>query len=32
MNKVGFPEKPPELDLNKLEEFFIAPLSAFMTI
>ena len=32
MNKVGFPEKPPELDLNRLEEFFIAPLSAFMTI
>ena len=32
MNKVGFPEKPQELDLNRLEEFFIAPLSAFMTI
>ena len=32
INKVGFPEKPPELDLNRLEEFFIAPLSAFMTI
>ena len=32
MNKVGFPEKPPELDLNRLEEFFIAPLSTFMTI
>ena len=32
MNKVGFPEKPRELDLNRLEEFFIAPLLAFMTI
>ena len=32
MNKVGFPEKPQELDLNRLEEFFIAPLSAFMII
>ena len=32
MNKVGFPERPPELDLNRLEEFFVAPLSAFMTI
>ena len=32
MNKVGFPEKPEELDLNRLKEFFIAPLSAFMTI
>ena len=32
INKVGFPEKPPELELNRLEEFFIAPLSAFMTI
>ena len=32
MNKVGFPEKPPELELNRLEEFFIAPFSAFMTI
>ena len=32
MNKVGFPEKPPELELNRLEELFIAPLSAFMTI
>ena len=32
MNKVGFPEKPPELDLNRLEEFFIVPLSTFMTI
>ena len=31
-NKVGFPDKPPELDLNRLEEFFVAPLSAFMTI
>ena len=31
-NKVGFPEKPQQLDLNRLEEFFIAPLSAFMTI
>ena len=32
INKVGFPERPPELDLNRLEEFFVAPLSAFMTI
>ena len=32
LNKVGFPVKPSELDLNRLEEFFIAPLSAFMTI
>ena len=31
-NKVGFPDKPPESDLNRLEEFFVAPLSAFMTI
>ena len=31
-NKVGFPDKPPELDLNRLQEFFVAPLSAFMTI
>ena len=31
-NKVGFPDKPPELDLNSLEEFFVAPLSGFMTI
>ena len=31
-NKVGFPDKPPELDMNRLEEFFVAPLSAFMTI
>ena len=31
-NKVGFPDKPPELDLNRFEEFFVAPLSAFMTI
>ena len=31
-NKVGFPDKPPELDLNRLEEFFVAPLSAFMRI
>ena len=31
-NKVGFPDKPPELDFNRLEEFFVAPLSAFMTI
>ena len=31
-NKVGFPEKPQQLNLNRLEEFFIAPLSAFMTI
>ena len=29
---MGFPDKPPELDLNRLEEFFVAPLSAFMTI
>ena len=32
INKVGFPERPPELNLNRLEEFFVAPLSAFMTI
>ena len=32
VNKVGFPEKRQELDLNRLEEFFIAPLSTFMTI
>ena len=32
INKVGFPVKPSELELNRLEEFFIAPLSAFMTI
>ena len=32
INKVGFPERPPELDINRLEEFFVAPLSAFMTI
>ena len=31
-NKVGFPDKPPELDLNRLEEFFVALLSAFITI
>ena len=29
---MGFPDKPPELDVNRLEEFFVAPLSAFMTI
>ena len=32
INKVGFPERPLELDLNRLEEFFVAPLSEFMTI
>ena len=31
-NKVGFPKKPPELELNVLEEFLAAPLSAFMRI
>ena len=31
-NKVGFPKKPPELELNALEEFLAAPLSAFMRI
>ena len=31
-NKVGFPEKPPELDLYPLEETLIAPLLPFMTI
>ena len=31
-NKVGFPDKPPQLDLNRLEEFFVTLLSTFMTI
>ena len=31
-NKVGFPKRPLELDINGLEEFLAAPLSAFMKI
>ena len=31
-NLVGFPDRPPELVLNNLEEMLIAPLLPFMTI
>ena len=31
-NKMGFPKKPPELQLHQLEETLIAPIIPFMSI